>query len=194
MDFNSFIRYLAFLRWSRLLAFVFAFIGCSIIGYFFLIKQTEHRQTEWKFKNISHFHAGSMDLDSGRIYEVTWESIEGKNVVPTELLVDDEYYDTLNYFNLPYKSELRYLVRAYINKFIYSPMRIRVKKRTTFGIIFRVYTNLDFGESPGSFFGKWLDSWFDPVASIKWTVIDITDSHDNTPLLFNGSIEITKNR
>ncbi len=194
MDFNSFIHYLAFLRWSRLLAFVFAFIGCFIIGYYFLVKQEEHRQMEWEFKNVSHIHAGTMELEPGRIYEITWEHVEGKSVVPTELIVDDEIYDTLNYFKLPYKSGLIRYTYAYINKFLESPMRIRVKKPTKLGIIFRVYTNLDVGEAPGSFFGKWFDSWFDPVASVKWYVRDITDSYKDSYLLFDGSIEITKNR
>ncbi len=148
----------------------------------------------WEFKNVSHFHAGSLELDSGRVYEITWEQIEGKAVVPTELVVDDEIYDTINYYNLPYKANLRFYTNAYINKIISNPMRVRVKKPTQFGIIFRVYTNMDVSESPGSFIGKWFDSWFDPVASISWFVRDITDSYNNDFLLFDGSIEITKNR
>ena len=98
MNFNSFIRYLSFLRWSRLLAFVFAFMGCLIIGYYFLTEQTQHRQLVWEFKNVSHFHAGDMNLEPGRVYEVSWENIEGKQVIPTELYIDGESYGTLNYF------------------------------------------------------------------------------------------------
>lgn len=194
MDFNSFIRYLAFLRWSRLLAFVFAFLGCFIIGYHFLIEQKNHRQLEWQFKNVSHINACTMELEPDRVYEVNWEYIDGKTVVPTELIVDDEIYDTLNFFSQPYKAKLKFFVKAYINKFLTSPMKLRVRKPTKFSIIFRVYTNLNTSENPGSFIGKWFDSWFDPVTSVKWYVRDITDTYNNDFLLFDGSIEITKNR
>lgn len=192
MNFNSFIRYLLYLRWSRLFAYVFAFAGCFIIGYYFLIEQKNHRQTEWNFKNVSHFHSGDLELDSGRIYEIRWENIEGKAVVPTELVIDDEIYDTMNYFNLPYKSDLRRYVRAYINKFISNPTIIRVKKNMKFGIIFRVYTDIN-NNASGSFLGNWFDSWFDPVASIRWSVHDITDSYKNEFILFDGQMYVTYN-
>jgi hypothetical protein len=73
-------------------------------------------------------------------------------------------------------------------------MRIRVNSPTKFGIIFRVYTDLNVNENPGSFIGKWFDSWFDVFHSIHWAIHDITDSYTNSFLLFDGSIEITKNR
>lgn len=194
MDFNSFIRYLAFLRWSRVFAFVFAFAGCFIIGYYFFIEQKNHRQTLWEFKNISHVHSGTMELEPDRIYEIKWDRLIDKSVVPTELYVDGAYYDTLDYFALPYKAQYRRTTYCYINKHIPNPMRIRVNKLTTFGIIFRVYTNHDFSEDPAGFFGKWFDSWFDPVRSIDWTVRDITDSYNNGYLTFDGTIELTFNK
>lgn len=187
MNFNSFIRYLAFLRWSRVFAYLFAFIGCSITGYYFLIEQKNHRQMEWEFKNVSHFHAGDMELEPGRIYEVKWETKDNKNVVPTELLINGNYIDTENYFELPYHANLRRYSGLPIDKHITNPMRIRVKKETTFGIIFRVYTNTNMNDSFGDFFSRWFDSWFDPVAIIHWKVYDITDSYKNEYLLFDGS-------
>lgn len=193
MTFNSFIRYLLFLRWSRLLAFVFAFVGCFIIGYYFLVKQENHRQTEWNFKNISHIHAGVFELDSGRVYEIMWDRIYGKAVVPTELLIDGEAYDTMNYFDLPAKGGYIQIVRAYVNYTLTNPTRIRLKKSIHLGIIFRVYTQLNVNESPGDLFGKWFDSWFDPVASVTWSVHDITDSYNNETIDIDGKIPIIQN-
>lgn len=193
MDFDSFIRYLAFLRWSRLLAYVFAFAGCFVIGYYFLVEHKNHRQTEWNFRNISHVHAGSLELDSGRIYEITWEQIPGKAIVPTEIIIDDEIYDTLNYFSLPYKAELRNYVKAYVNKSLQNPTRIRVLKPTKIGIIYRMYTDLYDPSVPGSFLGKWFESWFDLVGIINWSVRDITNSYANEQIHLDGNLYIRYN-
>jgi hypothetical protein len=187
MDFNSFIKYLTFLRWSRVFAYVFAFIGCSIVGHYLLFEQINHRQLVWEFQNVSHFHTGDMELEPDRIYEVRWERKENKNVVPTELLINGDCLDTENYYQLHHVN-LGHLSDLPLYKHITNPMRIRVKKPTTFGIIFRVYTDTDLHDSIGNAIKRWFISWFDPVALIDWTVHDITDSYKNESLLFDGDL------
>ena len=141
----------------------------------------------WDFKNVSHFHSGDLELEPGRIYEVRWEPKENKNIVPTELVINGDCLDTENYYRLHHVN-LGRLSDLPFYQHISSPLRIRVNKPTTFGIIFRVYTDTNLYDSIGDAIERWFISWFDPVAIINWSVHDITDSYKNQPILFDGDL------
>lgn len=141
----------------------------------------------WEFQNVSHFHTGDMELEPDRIYEVKWETKQNKNVVPTELLINGDCLDTENYYRLHHVN-LGSLSDLPIYKHITNPMRIRVKKSTTFGIIFRVYTDTNLYDSITDAIERWFISWFDPFSTIEWNVKDITDSYNNEYLLFDGDL------
>ncbi len=189
MDFNSFIRFLTFLRWSHLLGFVFAFISFFITGYYFMYMQETHRQTFWEFKNISNFHNGELELEPDRIYEITWS---GSRPQPTELIIDGAPYYTLNYFQQRYGRIPKKIVGVHIDSYITNSVRFRVKESTQLGIVFTVDTDVSFYGDWGDFFDRWTDSWFDPVAIINWSVKDVTDEDDKGYIQFDKTFHIRK--
>jgi hypothetical protein len=188
MDLNSFYRHLSFKRWSRVLAFVCAFIACAVIAYYFFIRQVTHRQTEWNFKNVSNLHSGELELEPDRIYEISWEE---KESVPVELFVDSVYAHTLNYYN-DYPNRGGYLNHT-VYTYLSNPARIKVNKPTIFGIVFKRHTRFTFNESWGEFWDKWFTSLSDPVATVHWKVKDITDERiSSTDLLIDGQFNIVR--
>lgn len=184
MDFNSFIRFLAIQRWTRLVGYICGGIFFLIITYYFAIEQANHRQLVWNFRNISNLHAGSLTLDSGRIYEIRWEEYKAH---PVEIEINGEPYVTMNYFKVEPGSYETY--DGYLNVYVTNPVRIRVDRDTRLGIKFKVVTSVSLSSSLGDFLSDWFTSLGDPVAPVNWTVTDVTETKPSASLLFDGDLE-----
>ncbi|HEY5536581.1 MAG TPA: hypothetical protein VIL99_16810 [Ignavibacteria bacterium] len=183
-------NYFKIYKKHKLIVRTFAVISICLFTFFFVKNQVGNRQMIWSFRNIRNCYSCSMSLEPERIYEIHWEE---QNCEASELKLDGEYFYTLNYFNKPYRNDIKYVVKTYVNQFITNPMKIRVSKPVEFGIVFERYTQFG-GEAFGELWGKWFRSWGDPIVTTHWSVKDITDSYNNDYILFDNNFHIINNR
>lgn len=174
-------------RRRKLLISFFIIILISLTTWLFFQNINSNHQTEWKFKNIRNIYSDRFSVEPGKVYEFSWEE---NDCEVSELILNGEYYYTLNYFNKPYRSDFRNTVNSYVNRYITNPMKIRVSEPVKLGIVFERNTKIPGGIS-GDFWSKWFRSFGDCIASTHWTVRDITSIYNNENLLFDNNFYIT---
>jgi hypothetical protein len=186
MDLKWFLRYLTLTRWSRLLAVALACVFFGIVAIYFLFLQSEYRQKEWHFKNIS-FITHSVTLESGRIYKISWEQPQKTFLRAIE--VNGIKAHTMNYAQMRYIS---FIYSDYCSQYFNNPFYVRVNEDTDVGLLFEVRTPvMNIGDG---FFSSWVESFGDPLNKADWNVIDVTDTDKNASLTIDGSFPIYKIR